>query len=257
MAQASISGSAPFTFPWANDAVGFAVGAEWRSMNAEFIPDTALSSGDVAGFNAGDPTAGQYDAKELFGEIRLPIIQDNFIHRFEINGAYRFSDYSLDAVGGVHTYAVGAELAPVPDAAFRAQYQRAIRAPNVQELFGGNAIGFPAADDPCSDRTPLANRTAELRALCEATGVPAANVFTAVIQANDQIEGAFGGNPDLQEEQGDTYTVGVVFRPRWVPRLNIAIDWYNIKVQGAISVAGGSVQGVLDACYDTVNPAPD
>ena len=255
VAQGSISGNAPFTFPWANDAVGFAVGLEWRSMNARFIPDTALSSGDVAGFNAGDPTEGQYDAKEIFGELRLPIIQDNFIHRFELNGAYRFSDYSLEAVGGVHTYAVGAELAPVPDIAFRAQYQRAIRAPNVGELFGGNAIGFPGADDPCSDRTPVAERTPELQALCVATGVPLANVFTNVIQANDQIEGAFGGNPNLQEETGDTYTVGAVIRPRWVPRLNIAIDWYNIKIQDAIAVAGGSVQGVLDACYNTDAPA--
>ena len=248
VAQGSISGTAPFTFPWANDAVGFAVGTEWRSMNASFRPDTALASGDVVGFNAGDPTQGQYDAKELFGEIRLPIVQDNFIHRFEINGAYRFSDYSLEAVGGVHTYAVGAELAPVPDIAFRAQYQRAIRAPNVGELFGGAAVGFPPADDPCSNRTPVAERTAELRAACIANGVPSAEVFTAAIQNDDQIEGAFGGNPELSEETGDTYTLGVVIRPRWVPRLNIAIDWYNIKVQEAIAVAGGSVQGVLDAC---------
>jgi outer membrane receptor protein involved in Fe transport len=248
VAQASISGEVPFTFPWATDAVGFAVGTEWRSMEASFRPDTALASGDVVGFNAGDPTNGQYDAKELFGEIRLPIVQDNFIKKLELSAAYRFSDYSLDAVGGVHTYALGAELAPVSDITFRAQYQRAIRAPNVGELFGGAAVGFPGADDPCSNRTPVAERTAELRAACIANGVPSAAVFTAAIQNDDQIEGAFGGNPNLSEETGDTYTIGAVIRPRWVPRLNIAIDWYSIKVADAIAVAGGSVQGVLDAC---------
>jgi iron complex outermembrane recepter protein len=256
VAQGSISGSAPFTFPWANDAVGFAVGAEWRSMDARFIPDTALSSGDVAGFNAGRPTSGQYDAKELFAELRLPIVQDNFIHRFELSGAYRYSDYSLEAVGGVHTYAAGAELAPVQDVTFRAQYQRAVRAPNVGELFGGQSIGFPAATDPCSSRQPVALRTPQLQALCIATGVPAANVWTAAIQPNAQIEGRFGGNPLLQEEVGDTYTVGAIIRPRFVPRLNVAIDWYDIKVANAISAAGGGAGGILDLCYNITMGGP-
>lgn len=262
VAQGSISGTVPFTFPWANDPFGFAVGVEWRSMDAKFLPDTALSSGDVAGFNAGDPTDGQYDVKEIFAEARLPIIQENFIHRFELNGAFRYSDYSLDAVGGVETYSLGAELAPIPDINFRAQYQRAVRAPNVGELFGGAAIGFPGADDPCSDRGLTLGLTAaevaDLRAICIATGVPAAEVFSPNIQLNDQIEGSFGGNPNLQEEVGDTYTVGAVIRPRFIPRLNIAVDWYSIRVLNAVAVAGGSVQGVLDLCLlvlqDASNP---
>ena len=255
VAQGSISGRTPLTLPWANEPIGFALGLEWRSMGARFIPDTALSSGDVAGFNAGDPTEGSYDVKEIFGEIRIPVIQDSFIHRLEFNGAARYSDYSLEAVGGVWTYALGAELAPVRDITLRAQYQRAVRAPNVGELFGGQSVGFPAATDPCSDRTPVAGRTAALRALCEATGVPAANVFTNVIQTNDQIEGLFGGNPDLQEEVADTYTVGAVIRPSFIPRLNIAIDYYDIRVLNTISVAGGGVANILDLCYNVIADA--
>lgn len=253
VAQGSISGSAPFTLPWATDAVGFAIGAEWRSMDARFIPDTALSSGDVAGFNAGDPTSGQYDVKELFGEIRLPIVQDNFIHRFELTAAGRWSDYSLDAVGSVPTYAFGAELAPIPDVTFRAQYQRAVRAPNVGELFGGQAVGFPLATDPCA--VPANASDPAVVAVCEATGVPVGQTGNPGLQPNAQIEGLFGGNVDLQEEVGDTYTVGVILRPRFVPRLNIAVDWYDIKVANAISAAGGGVGGILDLCYNIVQDA--
>ncbi len=253
VAQASISGPL-FTFGWANDPVAFAAGVEWRSMRGSFIPDTALASGDVVGFNAGDPTAGAYDAKEAFAEIRIPIIQDGFIHRLELNGAARYSDYSLDAVGGVWTYSAGAEFSPIQDIGFRAQYQRAIRAPNVSELFGGNAVGFPAATDPCSLATAVP--AGPIRDTCIATGVPAASLGTGpVLQPNPQIPGAFGGNPNLNEEVADTWTAGVVFRPRFMPRLNITVDYYNIEIDSAISVAGGSVNNVLNLCYNVIQDA--
>lgn len=254
VAQGSISGPL-FTTGWASDPVAFAVGVEWRSMAAEFIPDTALSSGDVVGFNAGQPTEGSYDAKEVFGELRIPIVQDNFIERFEISGGARYSDYSLEAVGGVWSYFAGAEFAPIPDITFRGQYQRAVRAPNVQELFGGQSVGFPPATDPCSNRTAVADRTQALRDLCIATGVPSANVFQQFIQPNDQIQGAFGGNPNLQEEVADTFTAGVVLRPSFIPGLNITLDYYDIEIDNAISVAGGGVNNILNLCYNTIRDA--
>lgn len=252
VAQGSVSGTL-FTSPWARDAVGLAAGVEWRKMEAAFVPDTSLSSGDVVGFNAGDPTEGQYNVKEVFGELRLPLIQDNFISRLELNAAGRYSDYSLANVGGVWTYSAGAELEPIRDIMFRGQYQRAVRAPNVQELFGGAAVGFPAATDPCATPEILADATAV--AVCIATGVPADQVGNPGLQPNPQIEGAFGGNPNLQEEVGDTYTAGVVLRPRFVPRLNIAVDWYDIRVKNAIAAAGGGVGGVLDLCYNVIQDA--
>ncbi|MBX3560352.1 MAG: TonB-dependent receptor [Sphingomonas sp.] len=254
VAQASISGPL-FTFGSATDPVAFAAGVEWRSMSGEFIPDTALSSGDVVGFNAGQPTAGAYEVKEVFAELRVPIVQDGFIHRLELNGAARYSDYSLANVGGVWTYAVGAELAPIRDITFRGQYQRAIRAPSVAELFGGQAQGFPAATDPCSSRFPTALRTETVRQLCIATGVPAGAVWTGPVQPNAQIQGLFGGNPNLQEEVSDTWTVGAVIRPRFIPRLNITVDYYNITIDQAISATAGGVNNILNLCYTAVQDA--
>ncbi len=252
VAQASISGPL-FQIGWASNPVAFAAGVEWRSMAGQFIPDTALSSGDVAGFNAGDPTAGRYSAREVFGELRIPIIEDGVVHRLELNGAARYSDYSLDAVGGVWTYAAGAEFAPIADITFRGQYQRAIRAPNVSELFGGQAVGFPAATDPCA--LPSASTNATIRALCIATGVPQGNVGQAFLQPNAQIEGVFGGNPNLQEEQADTWTAGVVIRPSFIPRLNITVDYYDIEIDNAIASAGGGVNNILSLCYNVIQNA--
>jgi iron complex outermembrane recepter protein len=253
VAQASISGPL-FQFGSATDPVAFAAGVEWRSMRGQFIPDTALSSGDVVGFNAGNPTEGGYNVKEAFVELRVPIIQDNFVHRLEVNAAGRYSDYSLANVGGVWTYAAGAEFAPIRDITFRGQYQRAIRAPNVGELFGGQSIGFPAATDPCSSRN-TATRTETVRQLCIATGVPASAVFTDNVQPNAQIQGTFGGNPGLQEEVADTWTVGAILRPTFIPRLNVTVDYYNIEIANAISPTAGGVNNILSLCYFTIQNA--
>lgn len=253
VAQASVSGPL-FTLPTATNPVAFAAGVEWRSMSGRFIPDTALSSGDVVGFNAGNPTDGGYDVKEAFAEIRIPIIEDGFIHRLELSGAARYSDYSLANVGGVWTYAAGAEFAPIQDITFRGQYQRAVRAPNVGELFGGQSIGFPAATDPCALASAATNAT--IRALCIATGVPAALVGGgAALQPNAQIQGIFGGNPNLQEEVADTWTVGAVFRPRFIPRLSITVDYYDIEIANTIATAGGGVNNILNLCYNVIQNA--
>ena len=255
VAQGSVHGTL-FNFGLGADDIGFAVGAEWRSLSSRFIPDTALSSGDVIGFNAGNPTQGRYSVKEFFGELRVPIASNQpFFQKLEITGAGRYSKYSLKAVGGVYTYAGGVEWAPIKDITFRGQYSRAVRAPNVGELFGGTQTGFPAATDPCTTAAALSGT---LRALCIATGVPAGNLGQGVpsqLQPNTQIQSQTGGNPNLNAEKADTYTFGVVLRPRFIPRLNITVDYFNIKIKNAIFVAGGGPPNILNLCYNVFQDA--
>lgn len=250
VASGSVSGQL-FNLGFGGDDVALAVGAEYRNVSSRFIPDTALSSGDVIGFNSGLPTQGNYHVEEGFAELRVPIAANRpFIEQLDIEGAARYSDYSLGAVGGVYTYAGQVTFAPVRDILFRGQYQRAIRAPNVGELFGGQSNNFPTATDPCA--TPAAATNPTIRALCIATGVPAAQVGNRNLQLNTQIQGTFGGNPNLQEETGDSYTFGAVLRPRFIPRLNITADFYNIKVRNSISVLGGGLNNSLNLCYNLI-----
>lgn len=253
VASASVSGNL-FNLGLGGDDVGFAFGGEYRKVSSQFIPDTALSSGDVIGFNAGTPTKGGYDVKEAFGELRIPIAANApFISRAEINLAGRYSDYGLSAVGGVWTYAAGAEYAPIRDITFRGQYQRAVRAPNVAELFGGAATGFFAAQDPCAQATAATNPT--IRALCIATGVPAGSVGSASLQINTQIQGTVGGNANLQQETSDSFTAGVVLRPSIVPGLAITADYFNVKIKNAIGVFGGGLPNALNLCYNVIQQA--
>lgn len=220
-------------------AVGFAAGAEWRKVSALFIPAVG-GVGDV-----GQRTEGDYNVWELFGEVRVPVISS-----LELTGAFRYSDYSLDNVGGVWTYGAGATFRPFDGLMLRGQYQRAVRAPSIQELFGARSTVSEAATDPCA--TPSAATNATIRNLCIESGVPPALAGSGSVQPNFQITGIVGGNPDLEEETTDTYSVGAVLRPSFLPRLSVTLDYYNITVEDAIARLGGSINGALNICYNVV-----
>jgi iron complex outermembrane recepter protein len=250
VAAASVSGDL-FSMP--AGPAGFAFGLEWRKSEAAFAPDNFLSSGDVVGFNAGLPTAGDLSVKEVFGEVRVPVVRDVFaIKDLTANAAFRYSDYSLNGIGGVWTWLGGLEWAVNDSIAFRGQFQRAIRAPNVGDLYGGVSRSVPTATDPCSSRQPAALQTAAVRALCVAGGVPAALVFTAGIQPNNFFPVDFGGNPNVGEESSDTITFGTVITPTALPNLRMSVDYFDIKLDGAIAPLGGGLNNTLNLCYNII-----
>jgi iron complex outermembrane receptor protein len=247
---ASVSGE---LFQMPAGAAGFAFGTEWRKNSASYSPDTYLSSGDVVGFNAGQPTGGSLSVKELFSELRVPLIKNvTAIQDLTANAAFRYSDYSLAGVGNTTTYLGGLEWRVDDNVAFRGQFQRAIRAPNVAELFGGLRRSVEPATDPCSSRQPESGRTDSVRSLCEASGVPADLVFTDGVQPNSIIPADFGGNPAVGEETSDTKTVGVVFTPAAVPNLRMSIDYFDISLEGAIASLGGGLNNTLNLCYNVL-----
>ena len=237
--------------------VDFSTGFEWRYDNAKYIPDFYLASGDVSGWNAAKATSGSTTVKELYGEVRAPIVADApFAKRLSINGAFRYSDYNLKGVGDVWTYSLGSEWAVNSDIAFRAQFQHAIRAPNVGELFGGAGTNGPAASDPCSSRQPTAQQTDTVKQLCIATGVPAGLVFDPSIQPSNFLTQVTGGNANLSAETSNTTTIGAVLTPTAIPGLQLSVDYYRITLDDAIStLGGGSLQSVLNLCYNTIQKA--
>jgi outer membrane receptor protein involved in Fe transport len=155
----------------------------------------------------------------------------------------------------VWTYLGGAEWAPSHDIKLRGQFQRAIRAPNVGDLFGGLRRSVEPATDPCSDRLPTAQRTEAVRQVCIATGVPADLVFTAGVQPNPIIPADFGGNPNVGEERSDTWTAGVVLTPRFLPGLRLSVDYFDITLEGAIAQLGGGLNNTLNLCYNVIQDA--
>lgn len=237
--------------------VDFAIGVESRNASAEYIPDSYLSSGDVSGWNSARATSGSQSVNEVFGEFRLPIIADKpGIERLNLNGAFRYSDYDVGANDGVWTYSSGLEWGVNDSLSFRGQFQHAIRAPNVGELFGGQGSDGPTATDPCSAYQPLSEQTQAVRDTCIATGVPASAVFTAGVQPSPYLTQIRGGNPDLNPEESDTTTFGIIYQPSQIDGLALTIDYFNIELEDAIApLGGGGLQNVLNLCYGTLQDA--
>jgi outer membrane receptor protein involved in Fe transport len=250
-AQGSVTGT---LFDLPAGAVAFALGGEWRSTAAVFVPDQFLASGDVAGFNAALPTRGSQSVREMFGEARVPLLKDlPLVQQLSLNGAFRVSDYNLSGVGTVTTFSAGTDWKVDDNISFRGQYQSAIRAPSVGELFGGQTQNFTAFPDPCAQASNAGN--AAIRNICLAQGVPQATIFTAAVQPAALVGNVSGGNPALTQEKSETITFGTVITPEVVPGLALSVDYFSIGVNGAIGQLGGGLVNTGSLCYQTLQDA--
>jgi outer membrane receptor protein involved in Fe transport len=230
--------------PWAENGIGINLGAEYRKETLDFKVDQAFQTGDLAG--QGGPTppvSGQFDVRELFGEVQIPIVEHNFIDQFTITGGYRYSNYHVAGNSfNTDTYKLQAELAPIPDIRFRGSYNRAVRAPNIVELFFPTSLGLSGSVDPCAGSTPTGTQ-----AQCALTGVSAGQFGSITPNPANQYNGLFGGNPNLTPEKADTWTAGVILQPRFVPGLALTADYFNIKVKNLIG--SPSFSGVFEDCF--------
>ena len=230
--------------PWASEGVGIVLGGEYRKESLEFQSDIAFQTGDLAGQGAPTlPVNGSFDVKEFFSEVRLPIVQDSWLHDFSITGGYRYSDYSTGAT--TDTYKIEGELAPTRDIRFRGGYNRSVRAPTVQDLFAPQRVALDGSSDPCAGFAITASDTG-----CLAQGLSVGQVVAP--NPASQYNGLIGGNPNLLPETADTYTVGAVLTPTFLPGFSASVDYFNIKVEGAIQGIGADT--IVQTCTDTADP---
>ena len=244
---AFLSGDSSQWFELPGGPVGFAVGAEYRRETAFFRADPLVSSGytfynAIAEF---DPTS--FEVKEVYGELRLPILKDlPFANELSVSAAGRISDYK-GSTGTVYAYNVGIDYSPFEDLRFRGSYARAVRAPNLSDLYSPQSQNFaPGFGDPCSAiNVGLGSNTRA--ANCAAAGIPAAYDYRYA----SSLEILSGGNPLLNAETSDSYTVGAVYQPSFVPGLSLSVDYFDITVNKVITAP--SAQQIVNACYDAVD----
>ncbi len=235
-----LSGDFGRLFELPGGPIGYALGAEYRKEKSTQTPSDLVRNGYLADSSQILAASGEFDVKEAFAELNVPLLKDMpFAHLLSVGAAIRFSDYST--VGQTTTWKVDGSYAPVRDITFRGTYSKAVRAPNISELFDPTSGTFQFINpDPCaiSNRssgspTRAANCVTQLTAL----GLSAAQiaVFEPSGQAAVSKLGLVGGNPDLAEEEATTWTAGAVIRPSFIPGLVISGDWYDIKIENAIS----------------------
>ncbi len=255
--------------PFSSEGVGVLLGVEYRQDNLFRQPDQIFQvpGGGFTGLGGATlPVEGQVEVFELFGETAIPLAEDlPLINSLSLQGQYRFSDYSTDGNDtensfDTNTFGVQLSYKPVEDFLFRAQFQRAVRAPNVIELFTGVDTGLPNLDeaglnangvglfDPCASDAPL--RSFEE---CARTGVTAEDFGNILDVIAGQTQSITGGNPDLDPETSDTITIGGVFTPSAIQGLSVSIDYFNISIEDFIN-DGVAAQVTLNQCLDTGNP---
>ncbi len=255
-ARALINGDFGLTVPMASDAVNFAVGGEYRKYSAQQASDSlAKQAGELGGAGGAAPDInGGYEVYEAFGELVVPLVQDKpFFEDLTVKGGIRYSSYKVDAASkpkyNTTTYKGELAWSPVRDIKFRGGYSRAVRAPNISELFTPVTTGLTnLAVDPCAGAAPVGN--ANLRAICLAQGAPAATIGSIQNPTAGQANNTTGGNLNVRPETSDSYTGGVVLTPTFAPGLSITADYYHIKVRGAITTP--TPADVIQACFGNI-----
>lgn len=247
-------GSYGVQMPSADEGLGINVGYEYREEHVLYNPDAAFMAGLIVGLGGAYPSIDSTEkVNEGFVEVRVPLIQGvPGIHDLVADAGYRYSDYKT--AGGVDTYKFELQYAPVPDVRLRASYNRAIRAPSIVELFNPQLVGKIAfGEDPCAPSEDDGTLAATF-AQCALTGVTQQQYDDASIPQGTagQLTQLQGGNPDLEPERGDTYTVGVTWRPQALPEFSGSLDYYHIKMKDLIGALDATI--IMDSCINTGDP---
>ncbi|HET9640399.1 MAG TPA: TonB-dependent receptor [Allosphingosinicella sp.] len=240
-----VAGDLSELFELPGGPVAFSVGAEYRRETLRYDLDDLTQAG-YAFYNAIPSfTAPSFEVKEAFAEISIPLLKDMpFFQELTISGSGRVSDYK-GATGTVWTYGGEITWRPVQDIRFRGSYNRAVRAPNLSELYSAQGQNFaPGFTDPCSLNF-IGTGSTTRAANCAAAGAPAGYNYIY----NSSLSFVTGGNPNLTEESSDNYTVGFVLTPRFLPGLSVSVDWYDITVNKVIATV--AAQTIVNQCYDS------
>lgn len=234
--------------PAAQEGFGIAIGAEYRKATLDFVTDVSFQTGDLAGQGGATPSvAGDFNVKEVFGELRMPLVQESLFHDLTFTAGYRYSSYKVNGGGSfdTDTYKIEGEFAPIRDIRFRGGYNRAVRAPTLQDFFAPQLVALDGSNDPCAGFAITAANTG-----CLAQGLSIGQIVAP--NPADQYNGLGGGNPFLQPEIADTWTAGVVLQPGFLPGFSLSVDWFNIKVKNAIQGIGADT--IVTQCTNTADP---
>ena len=229
--------------------VSLAVGYDYRKEQSQTRWDPISTSGGGTVTQQVNQD-GEQDVNEFFFETFVPLITDVLgAQELSIEAAVRASDYST--VGSVSSYKYGFTWQPVEDIRLRASFAEANRAPNNIELFSRGIGSQGGLNDPCDNVT--AASVGAFDDTCRQDPVVASIIASDGIFVDEglQVQQPTVGNGELNEETAETLTVGIVFTPRFAEGLSIAVDYYDIEIEDAISEIDAS--DILEICYGSGN----
>jgi outer membrane receptor protein involved in Fe transport len=206
-------------FELPNGDVNLALGAEYRVE--EFDQNSANRNQFIELGTTSDAHPPQRKVSEFYVETSLPLFADlPFMNSLDLDLAARYSHYN--DFGNTTNPKVGLKWQVSDAVLLRASWGTGFRAPAFTEAYGAQTRGFQPVNDPCLGPNFAA--------------YPGCNGQ----QATTTSSGAFvlrGGNPDLEPEEADNLTMGVVWRPEFFAGLALTLDYYEIEKTGIIGTA--------------------
>lgn len=220
-------------------------GIEYRQEGLEVDP----SSVSLSGINRGSTKAPQdvdRDIAEAYFEVIVPVVADMlFADSIDVEAAYRVANYTY--AGTNDSWKLGINWAINDDIRVRSVYAKAVRAPQLTELFSPEETGFFRMSDPCdADELPFADNPELRMANCAALGVPAD--FESELRITGGSYGSTKGNESLEPEVAHTLTAGLVLSPSQVENLIISLDYFNIEIEDVIGRFGA--EEFAERCVD-------
>lgn len=199
----------PFSL-WAGP-VSVAIGAEarWESIESSGLDPISAARGFTT-FNFSELNGG-FNVKEGFAEVAVPLLDQDF-SKLEFSAAGRYSHYSN--TGSVNSWKLGLTNRVYSELLLRVSRSRDIRSGSLSELFTN-------------------------RSTTRSTVADGANGSYEIITYG-------GGNQALDPEIGETTTAGVTWSPSSVPGLSLSVDYFDIRIKGAISTLSG--QDIITRC---------
>lgn len=259
VATLSVTGSL-FNLP--GGPVGVALGGEFHREKSAQLYDPFTQAG-ISSFQQEGNTIGKYNSKEAFLEINAPIFGGKpLLEELSVEGAVRYANYTT--VGSVWSYKYGGTYAPSRDIRFRAIYARAVRAPNINELYQNPGTTAPQVIDPCDQNLghgdiPAGGSPASATIPAACLAIPGISTylqthpyFAYSLAQIQTVTGLLGGNPNLEAEKTNTFTAGLTFTPTFFRNFYLTADYYSIKVNNAVAAIDQQVS--VTECFLTGSP---
>ncbi|MDO5609449.1 MAG: TonB-dependent receptor, partial [Pseudomonadota bacterium] len=246
-----VAGDSGAFFNFHGGPIEMVIGGEYRKESSSYTFDALSGSDRVVAFNNGRNLNGEFDVREGFIEVSLPLFRDlnSAVRSLKLDAAARYSDYST--VGATSTWKLGALWETVAGLSLRGTWSSAVRAPNIGELYEARSnISIALGQrDPCA----LANldlgteyRRSNCATALNALGIDP-NTFNPML--GTFFPAISGGNPNLGEETARTRTYGVLWQVPFINNLALTVDWYDIRMSDAVLRTNQNT--IFNACYDS------
>jgi iron complex outermembrane recepter protein len=208
--DATIYTTALFDLP--AGGIGFAVGGQFRRETLDEDPDQLNINGDIAGNSAIATAHGGRKSYAIFVETIIPIFSPKNeiggFHVLEINAAGRYEAF-LNNDTSVAVPKIGVRWQPFDDSlTLRFTWGRGFREPSLEELYSAPISDIQPSHDPMN-------------------GGAFEPETTTLIQSTR----------DLQPEDSETFSGGIVWTPKFVPGLTMSTDLWQIERTGVVQSA--------------------